>query len=131
MHNAKFTDEKTYRSAPNDSSKKEKSLFSLCSSLSLVTVKFQCVFIYLQNKQVKPRAWGFNYLFLCTLAMRKRQSDGVLLSKGSKLFEELAKDDGTVDGIFDSQHLSLFLLATGTTSCTAPEQSVVQWLAEG
>lgn len=131
MHNAKFTDEKTYRSAPNDSSKKEKSLFSLCSSLSIVTVKFQCVFIYLQNKQVKPRAWGFNYLFLCTLAMRKRQSDGVLLSKGGKLFEELAKDDGTVDGIFDSQHLGLFLLAIGTTSCTAPEQSVVQWLAEG
>lgn len=61
--------------------------------------------------------------------MRKRQSDGVLLSQGGQFFEELAEDDGTVDGIFHSQGLSLFLLAGGTTPCTAPEQSVVQGMA--
>lgn len=35
MHNAKFTDEKTYRSAQNDSSKKEKSLFISDSKVSV------------------------------------------------------------------------------------------------
>lgn len=115
--------------SPDDSSKKKKSLFSLCSFISLVTVHFQCLFIYLHNNEVRPRAWDFNYLLLCTLVMRKRQSDGVLLSQGGQFFKELAEDDGTVDGIFHSQRLGLFLLASGTTPCTGPEQGVVQWLA--
>lgn len=53
----------------------------------------------------------------------------MLLSQGGQLFEELAEDDGTVDGIFHPQRLGLFLLASGTAPCTAPEQSVVQGLA--
>lgn len=110
-------------------SQKKKSLFSLCSFMSFVTVNYQCIFIYLHKNEVRPRAWDFNYLFLCTLAMRKRQSDSVLLSQGGQLFEELAEDDGTVDGIFHSQCLGLFLLASGTAACAAPEQAVVQGLA--
>lgn len=53
----------------------------------------------------------------------------MLLSQGSQLFEELAEDDGTVDGIFYSHRLGLFLLAGGTAPCIAPEQSVLQGLA--
>lgn len=130
MHNVRFTDKE--RSNPIGKprmilvNKKKESLFSLCS---LVTANFQCLFIYVHNNDVRPRAWDFNYLFLCTLALRERQSDSVLLSQGGQLFEELAEDDGTVDGIFHSQRLGLFLLASGTTPCTGPEQGVVQWLA--
>lgn len=61
--------------------------------------------------------------------MRKRQSDSVLLSQRSQLLEELAEDDGTVDGVFHPQRLGLFLLAGGSAPRTGPEQSVVQRLA--
>lgn len=70
-----------------------------------------------------------NYLFLCAPAMRKWQSDSVLLSQRSQLLEELAEDDGTVDGVFHPQRLGVLLLASGSTPRTGPEQSVVQRLA--
>lgn len=59
--------------------------------------------------------------------MRERQSDGVLLSQGSQLLEELTEDDSTVHSILYSQCLSLLLQAGGPSA--APEQSAVQRLA--
>lgn len=65
-------------------------------------------------------------LFLCLLAVRERQSDSVLLSQGSQLLEELAEDNGTVDGVLHSQCLSLFLQARGPSASASLEQSTVQ-----
>lgn len=71
--------------------------------------------------------WGVYHLLLRSLAVRERQSDGVLLSQGSQLLEELTEDDSTVHSILHSQRLSLFLQARGPSA--APEQSAVQRLA--
>lgn len=71
-------------------------------------------------------------LFLCLLAVRERQSDGVLLSQGSQLLQELAEDDGTVHGVLHSQRLGLLLQPGGPSAAAAaaaPEQSAVQRLA--
>lgn len=68
-------------------------------------------------------------LFLRLLALREGQADGVLLSQGGQLLEELAEDDGTVDGVLHPQRLGLFLQARRPSASAAPEQSAVQWLA--
>lgn len=59
--------------------------------------------------------------------MREWQTDGVLLSQGGQLLEELAEDYGAVDSVLHPQGLRLFLQAGG--SSTAAEQSTVQGLA--
>lgn len=69
---------------------------------------------------------GVYHLLLHALAVRERQSDGVLLSQGGQLFEELAEDDGAVDGVLHPQCLGLFLQARGPSTPAAPEQSTVQ-----
>lgn len=68
---------------------------------------------------------------LLLLALRERQTDGVLLSQGSQLLEELAEDDGAVDGVLHPQSLRLLLQAGRPSSAAsaAPEQSAVQRLA--
>lgn len=53
----------------------------------------------------------------------------MLLSQGSQLLEELAEDNGTVDGILHPQSLGLLLQARGPAASAAPEQSAVQGLA--
>lgn len=56
--------------------------------------------------------------------MREGQRDGVLLREGSQLLEELAEDNGAVDGVLYSERFSLLLKARRTSA--APEQSAVQ-----
>lgn len=83
-----------------------------------------------EGNEAKSLIWGVYRLFLRPLAVRERQSDGVLLSQGSQLLEELAEDDGAVHGVLHSQRLGLLLQPRGPScSAAAPEQSAVQRLA--
>lgn len=72
-------------------------------------VRRESFFSSLKKKQKKNRG----RLLLCPLAVRERQSDGVLLSQGRQLLEELAEDDGAVDGVLHPQRLRLLLQAGG------------------
>lgn len=101
-----------------------------CSRFSVLqSSDYRQSYITLFYSLNKSSIWRDYHLLLCPLAVRKRQTDGVLLSQGSQFLEELAEDDGTVHGVLHPQRLGLLLQARSPPASAAPEQSAVQWLA--